>query len=79
MQIEMGDIEVWKSDLNNSFGIIVKYTLRTPYGFKKECNVSARKNNRKIFTPVTKEDYAEALELIAKQLRDIKLSEVKLS
>ncbi len=73
MQIVMGNIEVRSEQGSpySRFSIICKYTLKTPDGFKKESSVSARHDHLFEWTYPSKEEYAEALEIIAKQLREL--------
>lgn len=74
MRVEMGELEVVKPRFPyNCFGIQCKFTLINEENFKKETSVSAYRNRQGMDDPVTKEEYAEALELIAKQLRELKL------
>jgi hypothetical protein len=70
----MGELAVIKKALGCRlhFGIVQKYVLVKEDGFKKEAFFSTHKNLDGFVGP-THTDYAEALELIAKQLRELKL------
>lgn len=74
MRIEMGSLEAVKRTCGShlTFGITQKYTLIREDGYKKEFSAAAHKEYTSFEGP-TYTDYAEALELIAKQLRELKL------